>query len=106
MLGHAALRCCIAITCCKISRAVVASTRRIRRSIFYAQDPSGDAADRLLAHRWYPSATLMPDGRILITSGQDADASTGCACGTPFYLEKEAPAIGHRRRRSPAQRSS
>lgn len=41
------------------------------------QDTSNNTADRLLAHRWYPSATLMPDGRILVTSGQDTDTNTG-----------------------------
>ena len=48
-----------------------------------AQDASNNAADRLLAHRWYPGATLRPDGRILVTSGQDADTGNGCA--TPLF---------------------
>ena len=43
------------------------------------QDTSSNQADRLLAHRWYAAATLMPDGRILVTSGQDTDTNTGCA---------------------------
>ena len=39
-----------------------------------------DPAYRLLTYRWYPSATLMPDGRMLIASGQDQDGqSTGFA---------------------------
>ena len=38
-----------------------------------------DPAYRLLAYRWYPSATVMPDGRMLIASGEDQDQGTGCA---------------------------
>ena len=39
-----------------------------------------DPAYRLLAYRWYPSATVMPDGRMLIASGEDQDGQdTGCA---------------------------
>ncbi|CAK0787896.1 hypothetical protein CVIRNUC_011118 [Coccomyxa viridis] len=41
------------------------------------EDTSNNQADRLLAHRWYAAATLMPDGRILVTSGQDTDSNTG-----------------------------
>ena len=49
----------------------------------HMQDTSNNQADRLLAHRWYAAATLMPDGRILVTSGQDTDSNTGCAAPLP-----------------------
>ena len=52
-------------------------------SVSAAQDTSNNQADRLLAHRWYAAATLTPDGRILVTSGQDTDSNTGCAGPLP-----------------------
>ena len=37
-----------------------------------------DAANRLLAYRWYPTTINNWDGRLLIASGQDLDVGTGC----------------------------
>ncbi len=57
------------------------------------QDTSNNAADRLLAHRWYPGAVLRPDGRILVISGQDVDGM-GTGYVTPC-LHSLPPLYGH-----------
>ena len=45
----------------------------LKNCLCITQDTTPNPVDRLLAHRWYLSTTVMPDGRALITSGQDQD---------------------------------